>query len=89
MAEYRLGIAGEIPLWPALKAYNGLTRLRFDVIQLQLRCAIYAAMEGQALLDRPIAHELMQWAGALPRLAIGETEINCDTNFTFCVTRIA
>lgn len=55
-------------------------RLRIDCANLALRKAVYAAAEGQALLDRPIAWHAMReanaWTGARITIRIGADTVN-------------
>lgn len=60
MANYLLTVECSHP-WPTLETYNGLTRKRKDAAVLLLYGAVWQALHGMSLLDRPIALELRQW----------------------------
>lgn len=65
MARYRLDIMTPnpwTPFWPDLAAFHGARRQRGDAALLMLKRAIWEAMDGLALRDRPIAHDLMSQA---------------------------
>lgn len=90
MARYVLRIQTPNP-WTGsrtIRDFDGVRRARFDAIHLQMRKAIYDAMDSASLRDRPIAHELMRKANAwtkAPDLGhVGSVSVN---GWGFYITR--
>lgn len=59
MARYTISILDKNPwaTWPDLLAYDGATRARWDAAMLLFQRAVYEAVEGEALLDRPAGRD--------------------------------
>lgn len=83
---YTLHVESRDPLWPDLAAFNGQAWSRRDAALLRLGKAVYEAMHGVSLLDRPVAVRLTKWVNQLdlegaPRK--GQTVKNSGAGFTF------
>lgn len=74
------------PLWPDLAAWNGRTWARRDAALLGLAKAVYEAMHGVSLLDRPVAVRLAKWVNRVELEGApkkGATVENSSAGFTF------
>lgn len=52
-------------VWPDLAQFNGRVFKRRDFAKYMLRCAMYEALKGRSLLDRPVAEKAMKWVDDL------------------------
>jgi hypothetical protein len=49
-------------IWPALEEFNNREYKRRDHAKYALECAVYEAVKGRALLDRPAGRKAQVWA---------------------------
>ena len=65
--KYRLTITHDdtASIWPDLEQHNNREYKRRDFARYMVECAIYEAVKGRALLDRPVGVKAQLWAKSL------------------------
>jgi hypothetical protein len=52
-------------IWPDLADYNGISFYKLNNAKFALNKAVYEAIKGRALLDRPAGRKFYNWASTL------------------------